>query len=192
MVIDTLAPLTNANLSGYHYHEDSLMTFSQIETPTPARPMDTYSVSTPYGVVTISDGGRKITFELYSDVRQSRHNTALFTYVQHLLKNGLIRFNTDHLNIPGRDKTLSLTRGKAKLDLAYVKNGKLHECELKTSREIGLDITAIQLKELSKYCEQLIVLVPRGCIEEMSTILNMINLTRLITIQPYDSFEDEE
>ena len=72
-----------------------------IETPTPARPMDTYSVSTPFGIVTISDGGRKITFELYSDVRQSRHNTALFTYVQYLLKSGLTRFNTDHLNIPG-------------------------------------------------------------------------------------------
>ncbi|GAI83458.1 unnamed protein product, partial [marine sediment metagenome] len=71
-------------------------------------------------------------------------------------------------------------------------NGKLHECELKTSREIGLDITAIQLKELAKHCEQLTVLVPRGCMEEMSTILNMINLVRLITIQPYDSFEDEE
>ncbi len=168
------------------------MTFSQIETPTPARPMDTYSVSTPFGIVTISDGGRKITFELYSDVRQSRHNTALFTYVQYLLKSGLTRFNTDHLSIPGRDKTLSLTRGKAKLDLVYVKNGKLHECELKTSREIGLDITAIQLKELAKYCEQLAVLVPRGCMEEMSTLLNMINLARLITIQPYDSFDDEE
>ncbi|MBA7693498.1 hypothetical protein ES703_102081 [subsurface metagenome] len=154
--------------------------------------MDTYTVSTPYGTVTISEGGRKVTFELYSDVRQSRHNTALFTYVQHLLKTGLTRFNTDHLNVPGRDKTLSLTRGKAKLDLAYVKNGKLHECELKTSREIGLDLTAIQLKELVKYCEHLIVLVPRGCMEEMATILHMINLDHYIAIQPYDSFADED
>ena len=154
--------------------------------------MDTYTVSTPYGTVTISEGGRKVTFELYSDVRQSRHNTALFTYVQHLLKTGLTRFNTDHLNVPGRDKTLSLTRGKAKLDLAYVKNGKLHECELKTSREIGLDLTAIQLKELVKYCEHLIVLVPRGCMEEMATILHMINLDHYIAIQPYDEFEEEQ
>ncbi|MBA7538937.1 hypothetical protein ES705_31215 [subsurface metagenome] len=168
------------------------MLYPQIETPAPARPMDTYTVSTPYGIVTISDGGRTVMFELYGDIRQSRHNTALFTYVQHLLKAGLSRFNTDHLKIPGRDKTLSLTRGKAKLDLAYIKNGKLYECELKTSREIGLDLTAIQLKEFVKYCEHLIVLVPRGCIEEMSTILHMINLDRQIAIQPYDSLEDED
>jgi len=166
--------------------------YGEIETPTPARPMDTYTVSTPYGTVTISDGGRTITFQLYSDIRQSRHNTALFAYLQHLKKQGVTSFNTDHLNIAGRDKTLALKRGKAKLDLVYVQQGKTYECELKTSREIGLDITAQQLTELVKYCERLIVLVPRGCLEEMSTILHMINLNHRIAIQPYDALEDEE
>lgn len=166
--------------------------YREIETPAPTRAMDTYTVSTPYGIVTIADGGRTVTFELYSDIRQSRHNTALFTYVQHLLKNGLTRFNTDHLKIPGRDKSLSLTRGKARLDLVYIQGGQTYECELKTSREIGLDLTAIQLKEFAKYCEHLIVLVPRGCIEEMSTILHMINLDHRIAIQPYDDFENDE
>jgi len=154
--------------------------------------MDTYTVSTPYGTVTISDGGRKVTFELYSDIRQSRHNTALFAYLQQLKKQGVTRYNTDHLNLAGRDKSLSLTRGKAKLDLVYEQRGKIYECELKTSREIGLDLTARQLMEFAKYCERLIVLVPRGCIEEMATILHMINLDHRITIAPYDSFEDEE
>lgn len=166
--------------------------YPQIETPTPRRPMDTYTVSTPYGTVTISDGGRTVTFELYSDIRQSRHNTALFAYLQHLKKQGITQYNTDHLNVPGRDKRLSLTRGKAKLDLVYLQAGKTYECELKTSREIGLDLTAIQLKEFAKYCEHLIVLVPRGCIEEMSTILHMINLDHRITIQPYDDFDRED
>jgi len=168
------------------------MNYPEIETPTPARAMDTYTVSTPYGTVTISDGGRKVTFELYSDIRQSRHNTALFAYLQQLKKQGVTQWNTDHLNIHGRDRSLSLKRGKAKLDLVYVKRGKLYECELKTSREVGLDITAQQLRELAKHCENLIVLVPRGCIEEMATILHMINLDHQIAIQPYDSFEDEE
>jgi hypothetical protein len=166
--------------------------YPQIETPAPARPMDTYTVSTPYGTVTISDGGRTVTFELYSDIRQSRHNTALFTYLQHLKKQGVTQYNTDHLNLTGRDRSLSLTRGKAKLDLVYVQNGKTFECELKTHREIGLDITAIQLKEFTKYCERLILLVPRGSIEETSTILHMINLDHRIAIQPYDSLEDED
>jgi len=149
--------------------------------------MDTYTVSTPYGTVTISEGGRKVMFELYSDVRQSRHNAALFAYLQQLIKQGVEKFNTDHLNLTGRDKTLALTRGNAKLDLIYVHKGKTYECELKTNREIGLDTTAQQLTEMAKYCERLIVLVPRGSTEDMATILQMLNLTGRIAIQPYDS-----
>ncbi|MBA7486474.1 hypothetical protein ES707_22033 [subsurface metagenome] len=113
------------------------MVYNEIQTATPTRPMDTYTVSTPYGTVTISDGGRKVAFELYSDIRQSRHNTALFAYLQHLIKSGVTQYNTDHLNISGRDKSLTLKRGKAKLDLVYSLRGKTYECELKTSREIG-------------------------------------------------------
>jgi len=166
--------------------------YNQMEKPAPARPMDTYTISTPFGTVIISDGGRRVAFELYSDIRQSRHNQALFTYIQQLGKRGVTQFNTDHITIAGRDKRLSLTRGKAKLDLVYVHEGRTYECELKTSREIGLDITAQQLREFAKHCERLIVLVPRGCIEEMSTILHLINLNQHITIEPYDSPQDED
>jgi len=166
--------------------------YNQMEKPAPQRPMDTYTVSTPFGTVIISDGGRKVSFELYSDIRQSRHNQALFTYIQQLGKQGVTQFNTDHISIAGRDRRYSLSRGKAKLDLVYVKNDKTYECELKTSREIGLDITAIQLRELAKHCERLTVLVPRGCIDEMATILQMINLSQRVAIAPYDNGIDEE
>jgi hypothetical protein len=154
--------------------------------------MDTYTVSTPYGTVTISEGGRKVSFELYSDIRQSRHNTALFAYLQRLIKQGVTQYNTDHLNLSGRDRSLTLRRGKAKLDLVYSYKGKTYECELKTNREIGLDITAQQLKEFVKYCQHLVLLVPRGSMEEMATILHMINLDHQIAIQPYDMLEDED
>ena len=70
--------------------------------------MDTYTVSTPFGTVIISDGGRRVAFELYSDIRQSRHNQALFTYIQHLQKLGVTQFNTDHITIAGADRRLSL------------------------------------------------------------------------------------
>ena len=153
--------------------------------------MDTYTVSTPYGTVTISDGGRKVTFELYSDVRQSIHNAALFGYVQHLRRRGVLQYNVDHLNLTNVDRTLSLTRGKAKLDLVYLERGVLHECELKTSREIGLDVSAQQLRELAPRCQNLIVLVPRGCLEEAATILNMLNLDHRAKIEPYDITEEE-
>jgi len=166
--------------------------YEQMEKAAPQRPMDTYTVSTPFGTVIISDGGRKVAFELYSDIRQSRHNQALFTYLKQLQKKGVTQFNTDHITVAGRDRRLSLARGKSKLDLVYIHQGKTYECELKTSREVGLDITAQQLQEFAKYCEHLIVLVPRGCMEDMTTILHMINLSHKISVQPYDSVNGEE
>lgn len=183
--------LTPRPSSRYYSLEVCTMDYPQIETPAPRRPMDTYTVSTPYGTVCISQGGRKVIFELHSDIHQSRHSQALFAYLEQLKKLGVTRYNVDHLNVVGRDKTLGLKRGTAKLDLVYYFKGKIYECELKTSREIGLDLTAIQLKQFAKFCERLIVLVPRGCTEEMTTILNMINLSQFVAIQPYDSLDGD-
>jgi len=166
--------------------------YLEILKPQPARLMDTYTVSTPYGTVTITDSGRKVTFELYSDIKQSRHNQALFSYLQRLIQRGVTQYNVDHIAVAGADRRLSLSRGKAKLDLVYVKKGITYECELKTNREVGLDLTAQQLRELAKHCEHLIVLVPRGSMEDMTTILHMINLDHRIAVQPYDSANDEE
>lgn len=164
----------------------------EISEESPHRAMDTYSISTPFGTVTISEGGRRVTFDLYSDVRQSRHNVALFGYIQQLRKKGVTEFNTDHIKVVGRDRLLPLTRGKAKLDLVYRWRGKLYECELKTSREIGLEVTAQQLTELVKHCENLVLLVPRGCLEEAMTIATMLNLNHHLTIAPYDELEESE
>ncbi|MBA7587276.1 hypothetical protein ES708_29301 [subsurface metagenome] len=166
--------------------------YGEISQPAPRRPMDTYTVSTPFGTVIISDGGRKVAFELYSDIRQSRHNQALFTYIQQLLKQGVTQYNVDHIALAGSDRRLSLQRGTARLDLVYTWQGTTYECELKTSREVGLDLTARQLKELAKYCEHLVLLVPRGCIEEARTIVTMINLDQNISIRPYDSSEEDD
>ncbi|MBA7563521.1 hypothetical protein ES708_05180 [subsurface metagenome] len=166
--------------------------YGQINQPAPRKAMDTYTVSTPFGTVIISDGGRKVAFELYSDISQSRHNQALFSYIEQLQKQGVTQYNVDHIALAGADRRLSLQRGSARLDLVYIKNGKTHECELKTSREVGLDITARQLKEFVKYCENLILLVPRGCMEDAKTICTMINLDRQITVRPYDSSPEDE
>jgi len=159
---------------------------------TPGEAMDETAISTPFGTVVISKGGRQITFNLYSDVRQSRHNVALFGYVQRLVKGGITRFNTDHIKVVGRDRTLSLARGKAKLDLVYLRKGKVYECELKTSREIGLDVTAIQLTELCRHVDDLILLVPRGCLEEADAITKLINIRHQVTIEAYDDEGEDE
>jgi hypothetical protein len=156
------------------------------------RPQDAYTLSTPYGLVTIANGGRSVTFELFSDVKQSVHNTALFGYLQRLRQHGVTRYNSDHIHIRGRDRTLDLVRGKARLDLVYESKGRIIECELKTRRELGLETTALQLKELIKYCERLQLLVPRGCLDEAATILGMLGMDGRITIVPYDYLEESD
>lgn len=159
-------------------------------TPFGHRPTGTYSLATPYGTVSVSNNGRSVTFELFDDVKQSVHSTSLFTYLQRLRQEGVTRYNVDHLNIAGRDRTLDLRRGKARLDLVYEHRGIIVECELKTRREIGLETTAQQLTELVKRCEHLQLLVPRGSMDEAATILNMLNLDSRVNIVPYDYVEE--
>lgn len=151
-----------------------------------------YTVSTPYGTVTISRDGRSVKFELYGDVRESIHHKALFSYYQSLRKRGINQINVDHLDLPDLDKSLSLIRGRAKLDMVYLHRGRIHEIELETHRQIGLDQTRIQLQELVKHCENLIVVVPRRDMENAYTILDMLNLKQRITVDSYEILEDEE
>ena len=168
-----------------------MSTFDEMSFSQRGRRGDTYAVSTPFGVVYIADSGRKITFQLHDDVRESSHTKALFGYVQQLRKRGIVKYNVAHLDLPGLDKSLNLRRGKAILDLVYEHRGKLYECELKTHREIGLDRTAQHLTELARHSQNLIVLVPRGGMEEMTTILTMINLRDRIAVDSYHWQEDE-
>jgi hypothetical protein len=163
-----------------------------LETERAERALDAFTLSTPFGTITITDGGRHLDYDLYPDIRQSRHNVALFAYIQKLRKEGVTKFNTDHLAISGRDKRLSLVRGNARLDLVYEKRGKLYECELKTNREIGLDVTARQLNELCRHVEKLTLLVPRGALSEAEHIIGLINLGHQIVLEPYDGWGEDE
>jgi len=150
-----------------------------------------YQVSTPYGLVSIADSGRRITFQLWDDVRESMHDKALFSYYQILRRRGIAEINLDHLAIPGLNRRLPLKRGHAKLDLVYKHRGQLHEVELKTHREVGLDITARQIEELATHCESLTIVTPRRDTEDMHTILTMMGLDKLITLDTYELLEDE-
>lgn len=145
-----------------------------------------YRVSTPFGVVSILNEGRRIIFDLYPDVRQSIHHKALFTYVQSILKQGADRFNVSHLDLDGLDPDIDLRRGKARLDFVYFRAGKIYEVELKTHREIGLDVTGRQLFELAKNCEHLIIVVPLRDRENMRTVLQILEIQDKCTIDTYD------
>lgn len=124
------------------------------------------AVSTPYGVVYIRNQGREVTFQIHDSISQNEHNKRLFNYVQYLYEHGAERINCDHVKFDFLDRGQNLRRGRRILDIVYEKNGRLYECELKTKREIWLDTTAYQLKDMLKACENLIVLVPRAEIEQ--------------------------
>jgi hypothetical protein len=150
-----------------------------------------YQVSTPYAMISIAEDGRKITIELWPDVRQSIHHKALFSYYQQLTRKGVLQINVDHLDIAGLDKSLDLKRGKAKLDMVYIHRSQLHEVELKTHREVGLDVTRLQLMELVKHCSNLIIVVPRRDMENMRTILTMLKLQDKAKVDCYEILEEE-
>lgn len=151
-----------------------------------------YQVPTPYGIVTVTQDGRLITFALWQDVRQSVHHRALFSYYQELLKRKVKVLNVDHLDLPGMDLRYDLDRGKARLDLVYESNATIHEVELKTHREVGLEQTAKQLRELVKYCTDLIIVVPRADVEEMRTILTIIGVDGHAKVDTYQIADEEQ
>ena len=155
------------------------------------RKADGYKIGTPYGLLSVTQDGRRVVFQLWDDVRQSIHNKALFSYYQALIKRGVAKVNVDHLDLPGLDRSLDLRRGKAKLDIVYLDKGRTIEVELKTHREVGIDRTRLQLHEMAPHCENLIVAVPRQDTEEMRTVLSMIGLDKKITVDAYDLYENE-
>jgi len=164
--------------------------------PPPANPMhqalDTFSLATPYGVVTINNRGRTITFTLYDDIRHSEHNIALYNYIQQLNRKGITKFNNDHIAIPGANRTYNLVRGKARLDAVYYHQGKIHEVELKTPQQLGSERTHKQLVELAKYCSNLTLVVKREDQEEAATIVNMVGLATQIKVDTYEIYEEED
>jgi len=167
----------------------------QITRPgSPARgaTLDQYTIATPYGSLTVSNNGRRITFEIFDDIRQSEHNVALYNYVQQLKRNGIAKFNNDHIIIAGANRTYNLVRGRARLDLVYYHQAKIYEVELKTTQQIGSDRTHKQLVELDKHCHNLILVVKRQDMEEARTILNMINLDTRVKVDTYEIYEEED
>jgi len=154
--------------------------------------LDQYTIATPYGSLTISNKGRRITFEIFDDIRQSEHNVALYNYVQQLKRNGITKFNNDHITIAGANRTYNLTRGRGRLDLVYYHQARIFEVELKTSQQIGSERTHKQLVELDKHCHNLILVVKRQDMEEASTILHMINLDTRVKVDSYEIYEEED
>jgi hypothetical protein len=119
-------------------------------------------VSTEYVTVEVREDGKEINIRLNDGVKISRHQNQLRFYVEKLHEQGIKRINADQITLPYLDKSINLVRGNRRLDLVYYKDGRIYECEFKTRRECGLDKTYNQVRDMRKYCENFILLVPQS------------------------------
>lgn len=147
--------------------------------------MNQTSITTDYGVLRIFDGGRRIEYQLHDGVKSSLHHRHLMAYVNRLWDEGVDKINADHLSLDFFDRRINLNRGKRKLDLVYYRDGRIYECELKTSRECGLDKTYVQVKEQAFYCQNYILLVPQ---QEREWVNDQLRIRRIkgVTVDQYD------
>lgn len=143
------------------------------------------SVNTDYGTIYIRNGGRSVEYVLHDSVKKGYHSQALARYVELLYESGVDSINADHLSYPWLDRSLEIRRGRRKLDIVYVLDGVLHECELKTHREIGIDRTYEQIKDQLKYCSNYILLVPTEDLHFVRESLKIRGLSD-VTVEPYD------
>lgn len=147
---------------------------------------DQVKLETDYGTLYIKNGGRVMTFVLHGSVRKGHHHQALEEYVQYLYDQGIRQINADHINFDFLDRRLDIRRGNRKLDIVYYKNGILYECELKTSRECGIDRTWEQIAEQLEHCTNYILLVPQTKIMFVEETLTLRGLNG-VTVKAYDN-----
>jgi len=118
------------------------------------------TIVSDYFTISVYDDGKHVEIDLADGVKIQRHHKQLRAYVEKLWQSGIKKMNADQISLPYLDKGIGLVRGNRRLDLIYYKDGRIYECEFKTRRECGLDITYSQIQEQLKYCENFILLVP--------------------------------
>lgn len=143
-------------------------------------------ISTEYVTVTVTEDGKEINIKLSDGVKISRHQNQLRSYVEKLYSQGIKKINADQINLPYLNKSLKLTRGKRRLDLVYYKDGRIHECEFKTRRECGLNITYNQIGEMKKHCQNFILLIPQS---ELIFVTDTIKNRKItgVTVDTWDT-----
>lgn len=145
--------------------------------------------ATPYGWVEISRRGKSVSFNLFANMRPSAHDRALLNVVIQLYRAGAQQINADHLTLPFFDEGLDLPRGNRRLDFVYYHDGKLHECELLTSREVGMDRTWAQVRDFLPWCNSLEVWLPKSEEVNAHEILTMLGLFDKLKVITYEEPE---
>ncbi len=145
--------------------------------------------ATPYGWIEISRGGKSVSFNLFANMRPSAHDRALLNVVIQLYRAGVDQINADHLTLPFLDEGLDLPRGHRRLDFVYHHNAELHECELVTRRQVGLDSTCQKVRDLLAWCSNLEVWIPsreEANAHEVLTIAGLFGKVKVVTYEEVD------
>ncbi len=142
--------------------------------------------ATPYGWVEITRGGKSISFNLFANMKASTHDKSLLSVVMQLYRAGITEINADHLNLPFLDQGLDLRRLNRTLDLVFIANGKLHECELATRRQVGLDSTWAKIRDLLGSCKNLEVWIPKAEQTNAHEILTITGLYGKLDLVTYE------
>ena len=143
-------------------------------------------ISTEYVTVTVTEDGKEINIKLSDGVKISRHQNQLRSYVEKLYSQGVKKINADQISLPYLNRSLNLIRGNRRLDLVYYRNGRIHECEFKTRRECGLDITYHQIEDMKKHCTNFILLIPQS---ELLFVTDTIRNRKItgVTVDTWDT-----
>ena len=143
-------------------------------------------ISTEYVTVTVTEDGKEINIKLSDGVKISRHQNQLRAYVEKLYSQGVKKINADQISLPYLNRSLNLIRGNRRLDLVYYRNGRIHECEFKTRRECGLDITYNQIEDMKKHCTNFILLIPQS---ELIFVTDTIRNRKIkgVTVDTWDT-----
>lgn len=142
--------------------------------------------ATPYGWIDIDRGGKSVSFHLFTNMRPSAHDRALLSTVLQLYRAGATEINADHLDLPFLDKGLTLQRAKRVLDFVYYASGKLHEAELVSRRQVGLDSTWQKVRDLLPWCKNLELWIPKSEEVNAHEILTMLGLFGKLAIITYE------
>lgn len=140
---------------------------------------------TDYYTIYIKNGGRSFEVVLDPSIKKGFHHQALARVVELLHDEGVDSINADHLSYPWLDRRLDVRRGNRKLDIVYLRDGVLYECELKTHREVGIDRTWEQIKEQLKYCTNYFLYVPSEDLQYVRETLKIRGLNG-VNVEPYD------
>lgn len=134
----------------------------------------------------ITDDGREVVIRVHDDIRPSEHNRILQRLVEQKLDQGITRINCDHVRDERLDRSLSIWRGKRKVDITYEYNGQIRDVEVKTTWEIGQERTWRQLREMVRFSQHLTLAVPISEIINTQNILRGLGLEAQIIVEGYE------